>query len=193
MKSTSRASWLSARKGRRNRVAFTLLELMIGLFIIGLGASMVVPRLLRRSPDAEWTALHEELNTMLCFARQEAIRTQKVHRLTFNKKQRTMAVEERDGETEKGEPKFSLVSSIYFDTTYTFPDSVRIEAVKLGKKELLEEHKGNAWCYIVPNGLVQKVVITLVRDEQGTVEKKRYESAPFLGVFAEAEETREKS
>ena len=193
MKRTSQAIWSPERSVWRKRRAFTLLELMIGLFIIGLGASMVVPRLLRRSPDTEWPALQEELNTMLCFARQEAIRTQKVHRLAFNKKQRTMIVEERDGDTEKGEPKFSLVSSLYFSTTYTFPGSVHIDTVKLGKKDLFEENKASAWCYIVPNGLVQQIIITLVRDEQGKTEKKSFEAAPFLGVFAEVEGAREKS
>lgn len=163
--------------------AFSLMEIMIGLLIIGLGASMVVPRLLRRSPALEWPAIQQELNNVLYFARQEAITSQKVHRLTFAQKKRTIAVKIEDGEAKPGIPKFSPVYSTYFTTVYELPEQVTLEYVKLGKKELFGENKGIASCYVVPNGLIQDVVVGLVREDAGETSKKSFAAAPFLGTF----------
>ncbi|MDQ5890972.1 MAG: hypothetical protein QG604_846 [Candidatus Dependentiae bacterium] len=182
---TLRTICMSVRNARIS--AFSLIEIMIGLAIIGIGASMVMPRLLRRSPTIEWPALNQELNNILYFARQEAITTQKVHRLTFNKKKRSITVEAREGDTEKGVPKYVSVYSTYFTAEYEFPEQITLEWVKLGKKDLFDEHKGIAWCYVVPNGLVQDVSVKLVRDDRGAISSKVFNAAPFLGTFAEEE------
>ena len=163
--------------------AFSLMEIMIGLLIIGLGASMVVPRLLRRSPAVEWPAIQQELNNVLYFARQEAITSQKVHRLAFAQKKRTVTVEIEDGEVKPGVAKFSPVYSTYFATEYELPEQLRFEQVKLGKKELFGENKGMAYCYVVPNGLIQEAVVGLVREDSGEISKKSFAAAPFLGTF----------
>lgn len=179
----------SARKKAGTFVnAFSLIEIMIGLFIIGLGASLVVPRLLRRSPSTEWPAVQLELNALLFFARQEAIVTQKIHRLTFAEKARTVTVEIPDGEEKPGVIKYSQVSSLYVATQYELPESIRFDSVKLDKKNMFDEHKGKAFCYVIPNGLIQEVCVTLVRNEAGVLSKKIYNAAPFLGTFDDSED-----
>jgi len=176
------------RKQLRATLGFSLIEIMIGLMIIGIGASLVVPRLIRRSPAIEWSALNQDLTDLLCFVRQEAIRTQKVHRLTFDKKKKTIVAEYRDGEEKPGVPRFVPAQSTYFSAFYEFPDQISFGRVSQGKKDLFEEHRGKAWCYVVPNGLVQDISVELVRDDHGQVQKKTFEAAPFLGVFTDTEE-----
>jgi len=182
-----RLNTLSVTNRTRALCAFSLIEIMVGLFIIGVAASVMLPRLVRRSPAIEWPALQQELNNLLYFARQEAITTQKVHRLTFDKKKRSIEVEARDGEMENkpGVPRYASLSSIYFPTHYELPEKVSIEWVKLNKKDLFEEHKGMAWCYVVPNGLVQDVSVKLVREEDGVTSSMVFNAAPFLGSFAD--------
>ncbi len=178
-----------ASKQRQQSAAFSLIEIMIGLAIIGLGASVMMPRLLRRSPVVEWPALQQELNNILYFARQEAITTQKVHRLVLHEKKKTITVEVIAGEEKPGVDRYIPAESNYFTSRYELPDSVRFGAVTLGKKNLFEENKGVAWCYIVPNGLIQQVSIQLLRDEGDGVQAKKFEAAPFLGTFDDTEDT----
>lgn len=149
----------------------------------------MLPRLVRRSPAVEWPALQQELNNLLYFARQEAITTQKVHRLTFNKKKRSVSVEVRDGDVENkpGVPQYSPVHSTYFASEYEWPEQVHCEWVKLNKKDLFDEFKGMAWCYVVPNGLVQDISVKLVRNEHGATSHMVFTAAPFLGSFFEEE------
>jgi len=189
MKNTCLQTLSPAHKSYGARRAFSIIELMIGLFIIGLGASMVMPRLLRKAPEAQWPAIRAELDSLLAFARQEAISTQTVHRLTFNKKERSVVVEKRDGLTEKGQPRFTKVASFYTDVQYNLPEKVRLEALLLGKKDLLEENKGIGWCYIVPNGLVQSITLSFTRDDGGSISKQEYETTPFLGTVVEKSTT----
>jgi prepilin-type N-terminal cleavage/methylation domain-containing protein len=180
---------MSVRKTRTTVAAFTLIEILIGLAIIGLGASLVMPRLTRRPHETEWTTIQHELNTMLFFARQEAIVTQKIHRITCNEKTRTLVVEMPTGEEKNGVALYEQVYSTYFTTKYELPAQVRFGAVKLGKKNLFEESKGIGCCYVVPNGLIQEVSIELIRDDGSQTTRKVYQAAPFLGTFDDSEES----
>jgi len=168
---------------RNCKRAFTVIELLIVVFIVGLGASMVVPRLLRRSPSTEWTTIRGELNNMLYFARQEAITSQKVHRLVFNQKQRLVTVEVDSGEEKPGVHTYEVASSYYFTTNYTLPEEVSFTTIKLGKIDLFEENKGVAYCYVVPHGLVQDIQVTLRRKAQDGESVCVFHVSPFLGKF----------
>jgi prepilin-type N-terminal cleavage/methylation domain-containing protein len=177
------------RNTKHSRSAFTLIEILLGLAIIGLGASLVMPRLTRRPHETEWPTIQHELNTMLFFARQEAIVTQKIHRITCNEKARTLVAEAPTGQEKNGVMQYEQVYSSYFTTQYELPSQVRFGAVKLGKKNLFEENKGIASCYVVPNGLIQEVSIELIRDDGSQTMRKVYQAAPFLGTFDDSEES----
>ncbi len=181
--------YMLVRKTQKNVAAFSLIEILLGLAIIGLGASLVMPRLIRRPHESEWPTIQHELNTMLFFARQEAIVTQKIHRITCDEKARTIVAQAPTGEDKNGEALYDQVYSSYFTTKYELPAQIRFGAVKLGKKNLFEEHKGLASCYVVPNGLIQEMSIELIRDDGGQITRKVYTAAPFLGTFDDSEES----
>lgn len=165
--------------------AFSLLEVLIVVFIIGVAASMVMPRLLRRSPAIEWRSVRDELNNMLYFARQEAITSQKIHRLTFNRPERVITVEVEAGEKKPGEPIYEPVYSHYFTSRYEVPEQLSLTRLRLGKKELFSEHKGRGWCYVLPHGLVEDIALTIERTDKDETQKRTFTVAPFLGVFEE--------
>lgn len=167
----------------RNGNAFSLVELLVVMFIIGLGASMVMPRLVRQPPNREWSAVTAELNNMLYFARQEAITSQKVHRLTFDEKKKEVRVEMLAGEKQPGKPVYQPVHSHYFTSRYELPEGIRFTSLKLGKKELFAENKGLGWCYIIPHGLVQDIQLSLERSDDEKLSKHMIKAAPFLGTF----------
>jgi type II secretory pathway pseudopilin PulG len=160
---------------------------MLVMVVIGILATMTLPRLIRRSPSAKWEVILDEVNSLLYFARQEAISTYKVHRLHFVVKgaEKYVVVEIESDDPEKPTRKiYTPTKSYYFKPRYTFPETISIEAVYDGKIEQLDKYRDHAYCYIVPNGLVQEIFIHLLKEEEGRPpEKRTLTVSPFLGKF----------
>lgn len=156
------------------------------MVVIGIMATMAIPRLIRRSPSAKWAAVLDEVNSLLYFARQQAISTYKTHRLHFVVKggESTVTIEAESRNQEKPNKKiYKPIKAYYFNAKYTFPESIIIEAVYDGKTEQLDTYRDNAYCYVVPNGLVQEIFVHLLKEEGGRSEKRTLKVAPFLGKF----------
>lgn len=170
------------------QVAFTMIEMMVVLFIIGLMVSLVGPRMAQRTPDATWPVVSDEFNNMLYFARQEAITSQKIHRLVFDKRKRTAHVEVDAGEAKPGVRDYQPVHSHYFTSSYALPDEIGYLSLKRGKKDLFEDNKGVAYCYVVPHGLVEDLVLRLERQESERTTAVKLSVQPFLGAFNLQEE-----
>jgi len=169
------------------RRAFSMLEILIVIFIIALGASIVVPRLMKRKPESDWPAVIDQLNNMLYFARQESVTRNSIYRLVFNQKKRGIQVEVESLDEETRKKTYAQARSYYFTAQYDLPDEITLEKVMSGKKELLGDNKGVAYCYVVPSGLAEQVAVTLKRTEAGQDEIKVLDVEPFLGVFSERE------
>ena len=63
------------------------------------------------------------------------------------------------------------------------PATINFHAIYKGKKEQLSENKGKAYGYIVPNGLVEDVLIHMMRIERGVQAKVSFSMQPFFGTF----------
>ena len=165
---------------------FSLIEMMVVLALIGLLISMVAPRFSRRSPSSDWKVIISELNNFTQFARQESVAEQVVFRLNFlrgkNKAPDCVVIEHWVGVDKKGNQEFAQVSSPYMKTRYEFAENVRVKAVYLGKQELYIEN-GQAFCFVVPEGLVQDVYIQLVRTEEGKEDFVTLKMRSFEGAF----------
>ncbi|MGD1997484.1 MAG: prepilin-type N-terminal cleavage/methylation domain-containing protein [Candidatus Dependentiae bacterium] len=181
-------SYILGPRSGRGRPAFSMLEILVVLFIIGMMASLVGPRMVKRSPDATWPAVSDEFNNMLYFARQEAITSQQVHRLVFDQKKGMARVEVDVGESKPGVRDYQEIHSHYFTSSYTLPDSLRLVSCKRGKKDLFDENKGIAYCYVVPHGLVEDLTLHLERAEADRTAAARLTVQPFLGSFTLQEE-----
>jgi len=174
---------------KQPRSAFSLLEIMVVICIMALMAAIIIPRLLFRTPQAEWPTILADLNDVVFFARQEAISNQKVYRLTFKsyaEQSDTVAVEEELDDQEKpGKKIYRQASSFYFNTKYTFHESVKLKAVYHGKDEFLTDNKGEGYCYVIPDGLVQDIIIYVIRKdkEKGVEIPASFILSPFFGKF----------
>ena len=173
-------------RGRRS--GFTLLEILLVMVVIGVVATMTLPRLFRKKPQAKWETVLDEVNNLVSYARQEAISNQNIYRLHF---QTTRAggyrvqVEVESDDPEKPTQKlYTPTKSYYFNPQYTFPKSITIQAVYHGREEQLSQNRQHAYCYVIPDGLVQEILIHLVRKEEDEKESKvSFQMAPFFGKF----------
>lgn len=169
------------------RSAFTFIEITVVLALIGVIAAVLLPRLVRRSPAVEWKNILDDFNNIVSFTRQEAVANQKVYRLTFKSSgeqglDTIMIEEEKDDPDKPGKKIYPIVFSYYFTTTYTLAKGVKLSAVYIGKQNQLDE-KGGAHCYIIPDGLVQDVIIRVIRTINGVESKGSFRMNPFMGTF----------
>jgi len=167
--------------------AFALIEIMVVMVVIASMATITGSMLFRRKPETEWKNVMSEFNNFVHFARQESIATQKVYRLLFqaNKTEPDFIIIQKE-ETDPENPEkklYNQVESDYFDARYNLPDAIKMEAFYLSNIEQFADNKGKAYCYVVPNGLVQDVMIYLIRNIDEKESKATFKMAPFFGNF----------
>ncbi len=166
---------------------FTLIEILVVLFLIGIISSIGVPAFLKRDSKAEWPAVLDDINNLVIFARQEAISNQAVYRLVFKKqnKGRDLVLVQREGrDPEKPLQKiYNNATSGYIKTRYELPEQIKFKALYHGKDEEFEENKGQGYCYVIPDGLVQDVMIHLIKKKNKNEQQATLRMAPFFGKF----------
>ncbi len=171
----------------RKNSAFTLIEILMIVVVIGIVATIFSPWLLRRKPSEKWPAVLDRFNNCIYFAKQEAITTNKNYRILFrsnNNEPDFIVVQEEKDDPEKPDQKiYKDVFSEYFQTKYILPDTIKMVAVYKGRKEQFAENKNNAHCYVIPNGLVQDVMIYLVHKMDGREMRATFKIEPFVGKF----------
>ena len=155
--------------------------------------TIITTKLLKKEPESTWPVILGEFNDLIYFARQAAIANQNNYRLLFksNKKDEKdfVVVEQEEDDPEKTDKKiYKQVDSEYFQTKYNLPKNVKMEGFYRGKKEQFEDNKGIAYCYIIPNGLVQDAMIYLKRKVDDEIFNSTLKVIPFLGRFEFYEE-----
>jgi len=163
---------------------------MVVVVVIGIVATMILPRLTRKEPTATPESITEEINNLVYFARQEAISNHKNYRLHFksNRGERDFVEVEEEGLDPEKPQKiiYTPVKPISFNPKYLLPENTNFEAFYIGKEEQFAENKNNAYCHIIPNGLVQEVLIHLSQEPSSSNEERSEISlkmSPFFGRF----------
>jgi prepilin-type N-terminal cleavage/methylation domain-containing protein len=173
--------------------AFTLIEIMVVVMLVGMMATIGLPKLFHRSPALEWRVILEDFNNLIFFARQEAISNQKLYRLALKSNPKgldfILVEEEKDDPEKPGRKIHERDYSPYVTTKYELSEQVRISAVYYGKTEMMAENKATGYCYVISDGLVQDVIVHLIRNYEGVESKASFRMMPFLGAFEYLDET----
>lgn len=175
---------------------FTFLELVVVIMILGVMATIIVPNLQRLSPRYKRNEFLSQLGALVRLSWQQALITQKVHRVFFDVEKRIVRV---DCVTEKkdkaGSPDFQPVSIAYLNTSYQWSPALEFKQFYIGKDEMLARpgiKTDQIWFYTVPDGLAQDVIINIVdigeTDAQGKPVRIGLVLNPFSAVFKEYEE-----
>ena len=167
--------------------AFTMIEMMVVITLIGVMLAVGLPRLVHRRPDSEWPTILQDLNNLVFFARQEAISNQKNYRLTFKANKtppdEVLVEEEVDDTEHPGKKIFQLATSYFMKTRYVLHDSIKIKSLFHGKQDEISSDVGQGYCYVIPDGLVQDVLIHLTKKEGVSEFKTSLKMMPFQGTF----------
>lgn len=172
--------------------AFTMIELVIVISLMGVMAMMMVPRFTNRDPETQWPAVLDGFNRMIDFARQEAIAKQKTHRIVFvshaqEPDQVLIEREARDAD-KPNKVLFKPLNSPYFKGVYTLPKQVKINAVFQNGVDQLQERasKRRAYCHVINEGLVEDTLVHLTRLPASRGEEESmvsFKMVPFFGRF----------
>ncbi len=145
-----------------NKSGFSFIEMVIAIAIIALLGAIVVPNLMRRSPDYQRKQFVTKLNTLTQFAWQHAITSGKLHRMFFNIRKRQIIIEQATDEKDaKGEAIFKPLKNAYVRSEYVWPKQLHLQSMYIDGKDLLQmfDTAYEGWFYIVPSGLTQDVIL----------------------------------
>ncbi len=150
---------------------FSLIELVVVLFIIGLVLAIGVPNLRRLQPGYERRLFVSKLNNLTAAAWQRALQTQSLYRLFFDMKKRMISIQaetSEDNKKNKALPEVHLPSSLQQDTLQ-WPVSLEIKQFFInGKNDMARTDRKvtTIWFYVVPEGMSQEVIINVTDAQQ---------------------------
>ena len=164
----SEVAFLSSKalreKGAKTESGFTLLELLVAIALLGILGTILIPNFYRARPRYEREQFIGRINALVRRAWQNAIITHRVHRvsLDLDMDKRLIAAAMATGRRDqKGEPEFKPVSS-----SFSVPDTLQIKQFIIEgfdeMKRFSGRQTGEAWFFIVPEGLTQEVIINFI-------------------------------
>jgi prepilin-type N-terminal cleavage/methylation domain-containing protein len=169
-----------------SKKAFTLIEMVIAIAILALLVAVVVPTLMKRSPQFERKQFVAQLNGITQFAWQHAITTGVLHRIFLNIRKRTIIVEQASKKKENGGKKveFVPVQSPYIKTDFVWPTQLTIQSAYIDGKDTLQlfDEAYEFWFFIVPSGLTQDVILNF-QDRKDTLAGRPAQLGLVLNPF----------
>jgi type II secretory pathway pseudopilin PulG len=160
---------------------------MVVIAIIAIMAAAVVPRLGVR-PLQRRKQLAVDIAAIIGLGWQQALMTNKIHRVTLDFKERLFSLQVDEGAMAGAKDAFKDIKSNYFISTEKLPENFEIKQFFIeGKDEMQRSAKGltTAYFLIVPEGLVQSVIMNIVDkndlDAQGRAFKFGLVVNPFSG------------
>ncbi|MCX5925617.1 MAG: prepilin-type N-terminal cleavage/methylation domain-containing protein [Candidatus Dependentiae bacterium] len=163
---------------RNKHSGFTLIELVIAIAILAAIMALGMASMRQSTPRYERETLIARLNALLFVGWQNAIKSGKVHRISFDFPKRKISIAVATGTTDsQGEPICEPLSSKHGRTTLPIPDMLKVENFVIEGGDELKEHSDKqsreTWFYITPNGLTQEVTINFFDTKDRIAKKAR--------------------
>lgn len=171
-----------------NSKGFTLLEILVAIALIVIMATVLIPNLGRQIPGYERKQMISSLNALTRLAWQNAVITNKIHKIVFNTEKKNVHVEiEQDAKDDKGEFLFKPLKEAYVKSSMHWPDRFQIKNFFIEGFDEMRRFGGGkttteTWFFVVPEGLAQEVTINMI-DSKDVVDGKPRQIGLVLNPF----------
>jgi len=147
---------------------FSILELIVGIAIVGVLLTVVVPAFKNQNPQARRDIFYENMNALTREALIRALETGHPHRIVCNLAKKTVFLEEkkdevtRDGEAvyERVQPRIGNVGE-HIPITYEF-QNFYVEGVDEIAKHGVGTQTEDVWFFVLPEGMCQEVLVNII-------------------------------
>jgi prepilin-type N-terminal cleavage/methylation domain-containing protein len=137
---------------------FTLLEVLVVIFLIGLMTTLFFVNIRTLSPIDERTEFFTRLNSLVQFAWNNALTSNKVHKVVFDLDSNQVYLEEQENSG-----SYKPVTGAYINPIIEWPENLEIQQafIEHNQDELagLGQVKRKVWFFIMPDGIAQAVTI----------------------------------
>ena len=178
---------MTVRESMPLKAGFALVQLLIGLAILGVAGSIVLPSFSRQIVHYQQNKCLAELDGIVVYASLNAIKTGKVHTVKFNIASGLVIVELQQ-ENENGETVTQKVASPFSDKDFVLPKSYQIVNFYIdGKDEYAELGAGrtmqDVFFYVYPRGHTQAIIINMVNQDDTSRSAQGAEIGLVLNPF----------
>lgn len=152
---------------------FTLIELMIGIVIVGILMAGIIPMMMQKEPGYERKQFTVRLNALMQQAWQQAIITHAVHRVMFDFQGRKAFIE-KDITKSPTAKKLDFEKLKLPTDEMTWPKNFIIQQFIVEGFDEMRRFAGkseSSWFYLIPDGMAQEVTINGI-DKDEIIEGK---------------------
>lgn len=157
------------RKSMPLKAGFALVQILIGLVILGIASSIVMPSFHRQIVRYEQNKLFAEFDGIIAQASLNAIKTGKLHRVKSNLASGIIVVEMQK-ETENGEVIYEKVPSLFSQQDFVLPKSYQVVNFYIDGLDECGQHAAgrtmeDVWFFVYPRGYTQSVIINIINQD----------------------------
>lgn len=168
---------------------FGLLEILIAFAILGALASIAVPNYMSQQASYERKKFVTSLNALMSELFQQALISEKIERVKFDFKKRSITMEQEDDHyDEDGNKIFKPVLLHYVDAKYRWPETFEFKQFFVKRQDEIAVRgthgdTDEVWFYVMPSGMAQEVIINILDTQDEAVHKDGTEMSLVLNPF----------
>ena len=174
-----------------SKPAFTLLELLVAMALIGIMATFIVPNLQKSQPGYERKSFFARLSALTQYGKQHAMVSNKTYQILFDfNKNIVQLLQEGSGQKDSsGNVTYEPVQSMAINTIIPLPESLEIKNFYIDGSGFDEMAKfvgrktGQVWFFMVPEGLAQETIINMLDTKDIMYDGKPRQFALVLNPF----------
>jgi prepilin-type N-terminal cleavage/methylation domain-containing protein len=170
------------------KLGFSFLELIVVIAILALLATIIAPNFRNLFPSYQRKQFIAQLNSLVHYTWQDSIVTNKLHKIVFDLKKRSISAQIRTDKKTHDEWIFEPMVSQYVSSSINWPDDTfEFKNFYINKNDAMADTsfgKGKIYFYISADGLAQPVIINLIDLKEGVSGRVGKEFSLVLNPFA---------